>query len=286
MKKTEISRELGISRSTLYEELNRGTVNQMDTNLKTYRKYYADAGQTMYESNRKNSRKPLKIIDAFDFLQFAEKEILENKKAPDSICGRAKRECTFDVIVCTKTLYNYIDQCLLNVRNIDLPLRVKLNTKSRNSRKNRRILGESIENRPEIVDGRTEFGHWEIDTIVGTKDTSAVLLSLDERVSRKRHLVKIDARDTKSVKQGLEKIMALYPAENLKDIFKTITSDNGSEFAELSKDFLDVDIFFAHPHSSFERGTNEKQNSLVRKLFPKGKSFENVSDELVACVED
>lgn len=124
------------------------------------------------------------------------------------------------------------------------------------------------------------------DTIVGTKDTSAVLLSLDERVSRKRHLVKIDARDTKSVKQGLEKIMALYPAENLKDIFKTITSDNGSEFAELSKDFLDVDIFFAHPHSSFERGTNEKQNSLVRKLFPKGKSFENVSDELVACVED
>ncbi|MFI3174935.1 MAG: IS30 family transposase [Bacillota bacterium] len=80
--------------------------------------------------------------------------------------------------------------------------------------------------------------------------------------------------------------MASYPAENLKDIFKTITSDNGSEFAELSKDFLNVDIFFAHPHSSFERGTNEKQNSLVRKFFPKGKSFENVSDKLVAYVEE
>ena len=75
-------------------------------------------------------------------------------------------------------------------QNIDLPLRIKLKTKTRRDRRKRCIFGESIEKRPVEIDTRNEFGHWEIDTIVGTKDTAPVLLTLDERKTRRRHIIK------------------------------------------------------------------------------------------------
>lgn len=125
--KAKIAKEVGIARSTLYLELARGTVEQVDSELRLYYRYFWDAGQRVYEKNRQNSRPPLKLIPAHDFIAYAEKAMLEDKLSPDVICGRAKREGQFAVTVCTKTLYNYIDQGLLKVRNIDLLLRVKGN---------------------------------------------------------------------------------------------------------------------------------------------------------------
>ena len=113
---------MGISRSTLYNELNRGTVEQINSELKTYQAYFWDAGQRTYEENRRNSRPPLKIMKAYEFVCYAEKQILENKLSPDAICGEAKLTGKFSKTVCTKTLYNYIDLCLLKVKNIDLLL--------------------------------------------------------------------------------------------------------------------------------------------------------------------
>lgn len=283
--KAEIARTVGISRSTLYEELARGSVEQIDTNLVTQRKYFADVGQRVYAEHRENSRNPLKLVKAHEFIAYAEERILKDKISPDAICGRAKLEGKFNEIVCTKTLYNYIDQCLLKVRNIDLPLRVKLNIKTRKERTNRRIFGDSIETRPDEVNSRKEFGHWEIDTIVGTVDTAPVLLTLDERMARRRHIFKIDSRSSAAVGKALLKLRETY-GNDFQKVFKSITSDNGSEFTKLTEQLPDVNIYFAHPYSSFERGTNEKQNSLVRRFFPKGKSFVSVSDEAVARVED
>lgn len=285
MTKMKIAEAVGISRSTLYEELKRGSVDQLDTNLTVHREYFYDAGQRVYEQHRQNSRNPFKLTRAHSFIEYAEKQILENKLSPDAICGRAKREGMFDEMVCTKTLYNYIDRCLLKVRNVDLPLRPKLKRKIRRNRARRRLLGMSIEERPKEIDSREEFGHWEIDTVVGTRDTSAVLLSMDERKTRRRHLIKISSRSAAGVKEGIEKIKSMY-GDSFSDVFKSITSDNGSEFSELPLLLPDTKIYYAHPYCSFERGTNEKQNVLVRYFFPKGKSFENVSDSSVARVED
>ena len=282
--KTKIAQMVGISRSTLYCELKRGVVKQLDTNLREHEVYFADVGQRVYKEHRQNSRNPLKLIKAYDFIKYAQKQILENKLSPDAVCGRAKLEGKFSEIVCTKTLYNYIDKCLIKVKNIDLPLRVKLNPKVRKDRKNRRILGESIENRPSIVDTREEFGHWEIDTIVGTKDTAPVLLTLDERQTRLRHIFKIPSRSSDAVFEGIKKLKEIY-GDNFTKVFKSITSDNGSEFSKLPQQLPEVDIFYAHPYSSFERATNEKQNSLVRRFFPKGKSFDDVSDDAISSVE-
>ena len=84
-KKSEIARIIGISRSTLYNELNKGTVEQMDTHLKIHKEYFAETGQAIYEQNRKNSRNPYKFIKAFEFIKYSEKEILEKKYSPDVV---------------------------------------------------------------------------------------------------------------------------------------------------------------------------------------------------------
>ena len=88
-------------------------------------------------------------------------------------------------MVCTKTLYNYVDLGLLPIKNIDLPEKLKRNTKSSNARKSRRILGKSIEERPETVNSREEFGHWEIDSVLGKKkDTEPAIMTIVERQTR------------------------------------------------------------------------------------------------------
>lgn len=162
----QIAKQVGIARSTLYAELERGTVEQLDSNLNVHKKYFTETGQIVYKKHRENSRKPYKLAKAFKFIEYAEEEILEKKLSPDAVCGYAKKNNLFENTVCTKTLYNYIELALVKIKNIDLPLRVKIKRKSRKSRKNRRILGESIENRPSIINERKEFAHWEIDTVV------------------------------------------------------------------------------------------------------------------------
>lgn len=206
----------------------------------------------------------------------ANKQILENKMSPDALCGEAKLSGRFGKIVCTKTLYNYIDKRLLKVRNIDPPLQVKRKISTNNNRQNKRVFGTSIDERPAQVNERTSFGHWKIDTIIGEKESSAILLSLDERLTRKRHLVKISSRSSEAVRLGLEKIAQLY-GEKFEAVFQSITSDNGSEFVDLEQ--------YLPESTNRKRGTNEKQNSLVRRFFPKGKFFDNVTDEQVAFGE-
>ena len=164
-------------------------------------------------------------------------------------------------------------------------MRVKRKSRTDKCKQNKRLFGMSIEEISDEVNNRNVFGHWEIDTIVGKKESSPVFLALDERLTRKRHIVKIPSRSSDSVRLGLEKIAELY-GESFETVFKSVTSDNGSEFVDLSR-YLpkSTKVYYAHPYSSYERGTNEKQNSLVRRFFPKGQSFDNVTDEQVAFVE-
>ena len=132
---------------------------------------------------------------------------------------------------------------------------------------------------------REEFGHWEIDTVVGNTESSAVLLTLDERTTRYRHILKIPSRSTQAVAQGLAQLRAQY-GERFASVFRSITSDNGSEFAALSEQLPEMTIYYAHPYSSYEHGLNEKQNSLIRRFFPQGRSLDGVSPDTVQRVQD
>lgn len=285
MPKAQIARAVGIARSTLYNELKRGGVVQKDTHLRLYMKYFGDAGQRVYEEHRRNSRPPLKLAQAYAFIAYAERQILEEKHAPETICGEARRSGRFEQMVCAKTLYNYIDQQLLKVRNIDLLLKVKRKTSVKHGRKHRHLFGMSIKERPESVNSREEFGHWEIDTVVGTQDSSAVFLTMDERKTKFRHILKLPSRSAEAVEQGIRQLREIYGAR-FSSVFRSITSDNGSEFASLSQALPETQIYYAHPYSAYERGLNEKQNSLLRRFFPKGRSLDGVSPDAVQRVQN
>lgn len=283
--KVEIAKRLGISRSTLYKELKRGTVKQLRTDLTVYEKYYAETGQQKYEENRKHCKKPYKIVAAEDFIRGVETEIKKNKLSPDTAVEKLKRENKYTKTVCTKTIYNYIDLGFLSVKNVDLYLKVKFKNKKKRVKENKRKLGESIETRPENINSRTEFGHWEIDTVVGCRGSESVLLTLDERKTRKRIIVKIPDKTSLSVMKALKNIFKRYKG-NAHKIFKSITSDNGPEFVLLNKISNYTKIYYAHPYSSYERGTNEKQNSLIRRFCPKGTDFDKVSKETLKKIEN
>ena len=274
-----------IARSTLYEEIKRGTVTQKRSDWTYYEQYFAQSGQMRYERNRENSGKPSKFNAAQDFIRYVENAILKDKHSPDAICGRAKRMNLFEVSVCTKTIYNYIVMGLLKVKNIDL--RQKVRRRKRKEKKNHddgRTLGESIDRRDPLVDERSTFGNWELDTIVGKKGTDPVLLAADERKKRKRHLIKIRAKTAEAVAEGIAKLRELYGAQ-FSQVFRTITCDNGSEFARLQEAVPEAKVYDAHPYAPWERGTNEKQNALVRYFIPKSMDMTNLSEEEVQRVE-
>ena len=110
-------------------------------------------------------------------------------------------------------------------------------------------------------------------------------MTLDERLTRKRHIVKIPSRSNEAVRIGLEKIAKSY-VKSFETVFKSATSDNGSEFVDLGKHLPEsINVYYAPLYSSYERGTNKKQNSLVRRFFPKGRSFDAISDEQISFVE-
>ncbi|WP_257347665.1 IS30 family transposase, partial [Pseudalkalibacillus decolorationis] len=167
----EIAKRTNRDVSTISRERKRGSVTQLDTNRKPSINYFSDTGARVYKENRQHCGAQSIVMKAWEFLQFAGKKILEDKWSPDAIVGYAKRATTFNntYIPSTKTIYNLIDQGKLSVRNLDLAMKMRRSTKKKPSRKNKRILGQSIEERCDSVESREEFGHWEIDTVIGKK---------------------------------------------------------------------------------------------------------------------
>lgn len=278
---------IGCNKSTISRELKRGTVSQRKSNGKMIKVYFPDTGQLMYERHRKACGAKFKLDKTIEFIQFAEAKILGEDWSPDAVCGYAKRNGLYEgTMVCTKTLYNYIDLGLIGVKNIDLPMKVRLNTKKRRSHQNKRVLGLSIEERPEEINERKEFGHWEIDTVVGKKTKDQVLLTLTERKTREEIIFRVPGKDTTSVTDAITKLKNDY-GDKFPQVFKTITADNGSEFSSLGES-VEKDkttIYYTHPYTSCERGTNERHNGLIRRFIPKGKVISNVADQTITYAE-
>ncbi|HHX61604.1 MAG TPA: IS30 family transposase [Epulopiscium sp.] len=203
-----------------------------------------------YEQNRENCGAKSKLLVAMEFIDFACEKILDQGWSPDAVVGFAKRQTDWKnkPMVSTKTLYNYIDQGKLSVRNIDLAMKTKLNTKTKRVRKHRRILGKSIAIRPLQIEDRVEFGHWEIDTVEGKKSDDNALLTLVERKTRNYCAIKIDDQEHDSVDYAINKLQHTF-GELFPQVFKTITSDNGSEFSNLASCLKGVtDVYFARPY--------------------------------------
>ncbi|MGI6734075.1 MAG: transposase [Anaerovoracaceae bacterium] len=130
--------------NTITNELRRGTVEQIKQG-KFVKIYYADAGQAKYEANRRNTGRRYELLQCSEFVGYIEKMMLEEDWSVDSAVGRAAATGKFDKMLCTKTIYNYIDLGLLKVKNTDLPLKLRRSPKGVRIRANKRNLGDSIE---------------------------------------------------------------------------------------------------------------------------------------------
>lgn len=289
--KAEIARTIGRDKSTIKREIKRGSVEQREAVQSTSKRlevplerkvirYFADVGQRVANENRARSGRKSKLLTCPDLVEFVEKSVLGPKKwSPDAALGHARENNLYPgQSISTKTFYNWIDDGLVRIKNIDLQLKVR--RKPRNPRQERKKkLGKSIEERPKTVDEREEFGHWEGDGIVG-KGQNGFLISLVERKLGMGFLFNVQTRDSCRIVDVLDSLQTQYGGHFPK-IFKTITFDNGSEFAASAaiERGNRTQAYYAHPYSSFERGTNENWNGIVRRFIPKGSSFEKLTND-------
>ena len=136
----------------------------------------------------------------------------------------------------------------------------------------KKLLGKSIEERPETVTNHYEFGHWEIDLILGKKTRGeAVVMTLVERQTLFAIALKLANKQAETITEAVKSLLSQYP-------IGSITSDNGSEFSSLST-LKNVDVYFAHSYSSHERGTNGHFNGLLREFLAKGVSLNPLTTE-------
>lgn len=287
--KAEIARMLCRNRSTITREIRRGSVLQRKRNpyiskkieqkeYLEYEAYYAETGERRYKENRLNCGAKNRIFNCMELVQFAEQKIFKYKWSPDAVIGYARINNMFESMVSTKTFYNWIESGLIKVKNIDLLLKVKRKQKHK-QRQRKKILGKSIDQRPKEVLERLEFGHWEGDGIVG-KGRKGHLITLVER--KLGHGLSFNVGDRKD-----DKIVAVLDClqhrygKYFSEVFKSITFDNGAEFSrseEMERDNR-TNIYYAHPYSAWERAINENWNGMIRRFIPKGKSFDELTDE-------
>lgn len=279
LKPAEIARRLGRNRSTITREINRGSITQVkkvNGQKVYYQHYYADAAHNRYRHAREASYY-LKLDSVSDDFLRAFTEAMREKPrvhSVDTFVHTYRLQHVDAVVPSTKMLYNYINQGLLKIKVIDLPRAVRIRKNFTKRPSTKKHLGKSIEERPEEINNRSRFRDWEIDSVMGGKTIGEPsILTLVERETRYAVTKKLVEKKAEYVNQAVLECMKLYP-------IKAITADNGNEFSSLSK-IEGLDVYFAHAYSSYERGTNENFNGLLREFIPKGCSLKELNQNLL-----
>lgn len=279
-----IARELGFSRQTIYNEMKRGAFTRA-SERNYYREtieYSADKAQQKHEYNQTAKGRPLKIGHERAYAEFLEKMVLDHRYSPAAALAAARRE-GFTISICAATFYSYIEKgVFLHLTNKALWIKGK--KKKRGYQPVRRIahpLLPSITTRPEEIKQRSEFGHWEMDLITGKAGTKPVLLTLTERKTRKEIIRKLKNRKAETIRKELERLKT-------KEKFRSITTDNGSEFMEYNQLIKAVScpVYYCHSYAAWEKGSNENHNRMIRRFFPKGTDFTRITKKQIQAVED
>lgn len=295
----EIAAYIGVHRSTIYNELKRGKYLRRNPNdWRDEVSYSPDIAQKRCDENLKMRGTQLKIGKDLAYAKYLEDRIVNDGFSPAAVLGELKaqgREHEFETTICVVTLYSYIEKGIfLRLTNKDLP--VKKNKKRRyhkvKRQQSRANAGENIEKRPDEIDTREEFGHWEMDSVIGQKRSKNRLLVLTERKTRAEIIFKLLAHTAETVVSAVNELEQRW-GERFKQVFKTITVDNGSEFAkceDLEKSVLGDEkrtkLYYCHPYSSWERGSNENANKLIRRKIPKGTNFDDTPEAEIKEIEN
>lgn len=297
----DIAKHIGVHRSTIYNELKRGRYTHTNSDYTEETRYSSDLAQRKANENLKARGTQLKIGNDIKYADYIENKIVNENYSPAAVLGELKaqgKEGAFTVKVCTTTLYSYIDKgVFLKLTNKDLPVKRK---KKRKYRKLQRVqkrdtAGESIEKRPKKINNRIEFGNWEMDSVIGKRGKSKnTMLVLTERKTRNEVIFKLPNGTDEAVVAALDKLEKRWGVDMFKRIFKTITVDNGKEFSDVKglqrsairNGEARTKLYYCHPYSSWERGTNEVTNKMIRRKIPKGTNFDGCTDEDIAKIEE
>lgn len=286
-----IAATLGRCYSTIYKEIKRGQTKLVDSDLRAYFAYSAIVAQEDFIQAQTSKGCPIKMGNDHEFAHYIENKICHDRYSPAAALAAARRAgCKTSVSV--STLYSYIDKGYFG-RISNKNLLYKHTGKKRSYNRvhvYRRCIVPHIEDRSEVVNTRQEPGHWEMDCVCGKSGTIPALLVLTERVTRYELIFKMPDKTTKSVVRVLNRLERSCP--DFKERFKTITVDNGVEFADYPGMIRSIyggqrtEIFYCHPYTSCERGSNENCNRIIRRWVPKGQDISQYTTRYVRRVQD
>lgn len=295
--KPEIAEYLHVHRSTVYREIKRGEYVHRNSDYTEEVRYSSDKGQKTHDWNAQGKGKPLKIGNDVKLAEYIEQKIVEDKYSPEAALAAAETSgIEFKTTISVRTLYRYIDNGIfLKLTNKDLPVKGKKKKKNKKVQTQKRAsAGESIENRPDEVKDRETFGHWEMDTVKGKRGvTKSCMLVLTERKTRDEIIFKLKDQKAESVVDALDRLERKW-GDMFYKVFRSITVDNGVEFSDyegMERSILRPGekrtfLFYCHPYSSWERGSNENQNKLIRRHIPKGEDFDEKQDRDIEYIEN
>jgi len=260
------AQELGFSPAAVYKEVKRNGGRE------DYRPGYA---QRRYLTLRKEANQCHRILGENTTLFERVKRLLMENWSPEQVIGRYCLEYGYKLCSFT-TLYNYINPRpelhYLLPRKGDKYRRTREGNKRKEARK-RLDSRRSIDERPDIVNRRERLGDWEGDTMIG-KERKSRILTLTERASGYLLAELLEKVSARGIREASVRLFKDIPEAKK----QTITYDNGLEFAEheLTEKQTHLKAFFAHPYHSWERGTNENTNGLIRRYFPQGTVFSKI----------
>lgn len=293
--KVEIAKLLDRTEKTIRNEIKRGLVKNLTTELIEIWVYSADVAQQKYEYYLKAKGPKLKIDNDYELKEYIEKSIKEDKKSPEAIAKNIKKK-NFKTTMCARTIRNNIYAGdIYDIKPTDMIYKKEYKEKNKDKTVCEKVPAEkSIDYRPEEANTRKVYGHWEGDLVIGTKKRGSVLFTLTERKTREEIIVKIAGKKAEYVAQALDLIEKKYK-KIFYTKFKTITFDNGCEFRNwkcLEKSYdcrrksPRTQVYYAHPYRSGERGSNENANRLIRRFIPKGTDITPISEEYIQKIED
>lgn len=265
--KTEIAELMGRDRSTIYRELHRNSGK---------RGYRPKQAQRLADERRQACRRAHKLDDP-EVYQYV-RDRMEMRWSPDQIAERSRLDFPRQPSrwLSDQTIYNWIDD-----RAPDWKLWLRRGGRPP-ERRGKLVDCVRIDGRPDVINRRRRYGDWEGDTMVG-KGRRSSLVTLVERKSGYLRAGRADDMTAATTTRVMKRRMKDLPPA----LRRSMTFDNGKEFAEHEKfaQACNLEVYFALPYRSWQRGTNENTNGLLRQFFPKGTDFSRISHHQVARVE-
>jgi IS30 family transposase len=269
-----IARKLGRASSTIGRELTRNAASDGS---------YSACQAHQQATGRRRQRPRMRKMDDPDINTYVRMRLTQ-RWSPDQIAGRLKREHPHQPRrrVSHQTIYDWIKQDDDRVHWESL-LRRGGRARPQPDRRGKLTACVSIANRPRIVDSRRRFGDWEGDTIVGKRHGGG-LVTLNERRSGFLMTRKVKDRTARRVRRAITERMGQLPPA----VRRTLTLDNGKEFSEHQQlaANLKIGIYFAEPYKSWQRGSNENTNGLLRQYFPKWTDFRTIGWQRISEATD